>query len=173
MHLLGTENSRPAHLTSMVAGTTCHDTSPTSAESTDSRGMGPRASFSLRKSSSGGRPVVRFGSSSLLAHTRAIARSSPSQPSKSPSEPCQYNGQRSRRFPCGQHGFRIGLEGTLEAVEELLHGLCRHAVPDGLVRAEAVVIRLDELDRPVLRRGCIRRALVVVPLALERPEERL
>lgn len=89
------------------------------------------------------------------------------------SEPCQYNGQRSRRFPCGQHGFRIGLEGTLEAVEELLHGLCRHAVPDGLVRAEAVVIRLDELDRPVLRRGCIRRALVVVPLALERPEERL
>ena len=55
-------------------------------------------------------------------------------------EPCQYNGQRSRRFLCGQHGFRIGLEGTLEAVEELLHGLCRHAVPDGLVRAEAVVI---------------------------------
>ena len=102
-------------LTSMVAGTTCHDTSPTSAESTDSRGMGPRASFSLRKSSSGGRPVVRF-------------------------EPCQYNGQRNRRFLCGQHGFRIGLGGTLEAVEELLHGLCRHAVPDGLVRAEAVVI---------------------------------
>lgn len=89
------------------------------------------------------------------------------------SEPCQYNGQRNRRFLCGQHGFRIGLEGTLEAVEELLHGLCRHAVPDGLVRAEAVVIRLDELDRPALRRGCIRRALVAVPLVPGRPEERL
>ena len=82
MRLLGAENSRPAHLTSMGAGTTCHDTSPTSAESTDSRGMGPRASLSPRESSSGGRPVVRFGSSLLLARTRAIARPGPSQPSK-------------------------------------------------------------------------------------------
>ena len=55
-------------------------------------------------------------------------------------EPCQYNGQRNRRFLCGQHGFRIGLEGIPEAVEELLHGLCRHAVPDGFVRTEAVVV---------------------------------
>ncbi len=55
-------------------------------------------------------------------------------------EPCQYNGQRNRRFLCCQHGFRIGLEGILEAVEELLHGLCRHAVPDGFVRTEAVVV---------------------------------
>ena len=47
MHLLGTENSRPAHLTSMVAGTTCHDTSPTSAESTDSRGMGPSVELQI------------------------------------------------------------------------------------------------------------------------------
>ena len=55
-------------------------------------------------------------------------------------EPCQYNGQRNRRFLCGQHGFRIGLEGILEAAGELLHGICRHAVPDGFVRTEAVVV---------------------------------
>ena len=88
-------------------------------------------------------------------------------------EPCQYNGQRNRRFLCCQHGFRIGLEGILEAAGELLHGLCRHAVPDGLVRTEAAAAWLDEPDRPVLRRGCIRRAPVAVPLVLQRPEERL
>lgn len=90
-----------------------------------------------------------------------------------PSEPCQYNGQRNRRFLCGQHGFRIGLEGILEAAGELLHGLCRHAVPDGFVWTEAAAAWLDELDRPVLRRGCIRQALMAVPLVLQRPEERL
>ncbi len=55
-------------------------------------------------------------------------------------EPCQYNGQRNRRFLHGQHVFRTVPEGPLEAVEELLHGLCRHAVPDGLVRTVAVVV---------------------------------
>ena len=55
-------------------------------------------------------------------------------------EPCQYNGQRNRRFLHGQHVFRTVPEGLLEAVEELLHSLCRYAVPDGLVRTVAVVI---------------------------------
>jgi hypothetical protein len=45
-------------------------------------------------------------------------------------EPCQYNGQRNRRFLRGQRGFRIVPEGPLETVEELLHGFCWHAVPD-------------------------------------------
>ena len=88
-------------------------------------------------------------------------------------EPCQYNGQRNRRFLHGQHVFRTVPEGPLEALEELLHGLCRHAVPDGLVRTAAAAIWLDGPDRPVLRRGCIRRALVAVPLVPGRPEERL
>ena len=89
------------------------------------------------------------------------------------SEPCQYNGQRNRRFLCCQDGFRIGLEGLPGAAGELLHGLCRHAVPDGLVRTEAAAAWLDGPDRPVLRRGCIRQAPVAVPLVLQRPEERL
>ena len=69
-----------------------------------------------------------------------LAARTPKRRRRYSSEPCQYNGQRNRRFLCGQHGFRIGLEGILEAVEELLHGLCRHAVPDGFVRTEAVVV---------------------------------
>ena len=88
-------------------------------------------------------------------------------------EPCQYNGQRNRRFLCYRHGFRIGLEGIPGAAGELLHGLCRHAVTDGLVRTVAVVVGLDELDCLVLRVRGIREALVAVPLVLERPEERL
>ena len=56
------------------------------------------------------------------------------------SEPCQYNGQRNRRFLHGQHVFRTVPEGPPEAVEELLHRLCRHAVPDGPVRTDAVVV---------------------------------
>ena len=64
-------------------------------------------------------------------------------------ERCQYNGQRNRRSQHGQHVFRTVPEGPLEAVEELLDGLCRHAVPDGLVRTAAAAIQLDGLDRPV------------------------
>lgn len=61
---LGTENSRPAHLTSMVAGTVWWDTSPSMDSSRARLPMGPSASFSRMNSSSGGTPVVPFGSSS-------------------------------------------------------------------------------------------------------------
>ena len=85
MHDLGTENSRPLALTSIVEGTTCQEDSSASESSAHLGGAGPSRSFSLRKSSSGGSPVVRLGSSFERACMRAIARSSPSQPEKSPS----------------------------------------------------------------------------------------
>ena len=46
-------------------------------------------------------------------------------------------------FLCGLHHLRIVCKASLEALEELLHHLCGHAISDGLMRAEAVVVRLD------------------------------
>ena len=85
MQRLGTDHSLPAQRTSCVAGTVWCETSPSSASSSRREGAGPSASFSLRNSSSGGAPVVAFGSSLLLSWILAIAASIPYQPSKSPS----------------------------------------------------------------------------------------
>ena len=58
-------------------------------------------------------------------------------------EPCQYNGQRNLRFYAVCIAFGSGRKASLEALEELLHHLCGHAISYGLMRAEAVVVRLD------------------------------
>ena len=46
-------------------------------------------------------------------------------------------------FLCGLHRLWIVRKASLETLEELLHHLCRHAISYGLIRAEAVVVRLD------------------------------
>ena len=46
-------------------------------------------------------------------------------------------------FLCGLHRLWIIRKASLEALEELLHHLFRHAISYGLMRAEAVVVRLD------------------------------
>jgi hypothetical protein len=46
-------------------------------------------------------------------------------------------------FLCGLHHLWIVCKASLEALEELLHHLCGHAISYGLMRAEAVVVRLD------------------------------
>ena len=59
-------------------------------------------------------------------------------------EPCQYNGQRNLRFFYAVCiAFGSGRKASLEALEELLHHLCGHVISYGLMRAEAVVVRLD------------------------------
>ena len=46
-------------------------------------------------------------------------------------------------FLCGLHRLWIVCKASLEALEELLHHLCGHAISYGLMRAKAVVVRLD------------------------------
>jgi hypothetical protein len=46
-------------------------------------------------------------------------------------------------FLCDLHRLWIVCKASLEALEELLHHLCRYAISYGLMRAEAVVVRLD------------------------------
>jgi hypothetical protein len=46
-------------------------------------------------------------------------------------------------FLCGLHRLWIVCKASLDALEELLHHLCRHAISYGLMRAEATVVRLD------------------------------
>jgi hypothetical protein len=46
-------------------------------------------------------------------------------------------------FLCGLHRLWIVCKASLDALEELLHHLCGHAISYGLMRAEAVVVRLD------------------------------
>lgn len=46
-------------------------------------------------------------------------------------------------FLCGLHRLRIVCKVPLEALKELLHHLCGHAISYGLMRAEAVLVRLD------------------------------
>ena len=43
-------------------------------------------------------------------------------------------------FLCGLHRLWIVCKASLEALEELLHHLCRYAISYGLMRAEAVVV---------------------------------
>ena len=86
MQRLGTDHSRPAARTSMVGGTGWCVTSPIADSSSERLPTGARASFSrLANSSWGGSPVVPFGSSLLRRWMRAMAASSSSHPSKSPS----------------------------------------------------------------------------------------
>ena len=85
MQDLGTEDSRPLAPTGIVGGTTCQEGSSASEPGAHLGGAGPSRPSSLRKGGSGGGPVVRLGPSFERARMRAIARSSPSQPEKSPS----------------------------------------------------------------------------------------
>lgn len=83
MHDLGTENWRPAALTSMVGGTTWVVTSPTISCSSLRLPTGLRCSFSRMNSAAGGTPVVPLGSALQRASMRATASLRPSSPTKS------------------------------------------------------------------------------------------
>lgn len=85
MHLRGTDHSRPAALTSMVAGTVCSRTSPTMSSRSRMLPTGRRLSFSLMNSAAGGTPVESLGSALERASMCAMTAMSSASSSKSPS----------------------------------------------------------------------------------------
>ena len=85
MQRLGTDQRRPAALTSIVGGTVWTLTSPTMDCSSLRLPIGRRASFSRMNRAFGGSPVASLGSSLLLSSMRATHSTRPSQPVNSPS----------------------------------------------------------------------------------------
>ena len=73
----------------------------------------------------------------------------------------------------GSRRHRQPVEFGCRALEEGVHGLRRHLVPDGRVRPFPVVVDLDELDHRALRGVSGGEAPAVVHLIFQRREERL